>query len=113
VSVAGEIVITGRDFYDFDAKYLGAPGIDLVCPAELARRARRDAAHRRPAFEAVGGEGLSGRLLLHGHRVLRQRGEHDAGLHADLDVPDVLDRVGSQLPRPHHSSSSSRSALIG
>ena len=29
------IVITGREFYDFDAKYLGAAGIDLVCPADL------------------------------------------------------------------------------
>lgn len=60
VSVAGEIVITGRDFYDFDAKYLGAPGIDLVCPAELApgelAEMQRIAAR---AFEAVGGEGLS------------------------------------------------------
>lgn len=60
VSVAGEIVITGRDFYDFDAKYLGAPGIDLVCPAELGdgelAEMQRVAAR---AFEAVGGEGLS------------------------------------------------------
>lgn len=60
VSVAGEIVISGRDFYDFDAKYLGADGIDLVCPAdvhpgELAAMQRIAA----QAFEAVGGEGLS------------------------------------------------------
>lgn len=33
--VAGEIVFTGREFYDFDAKYLGASGVDLRCPAEL------------------------------------------------------------------------------
>lgn len=60
VSVAGEIVVTGRDFYDFDAKYLDASGVDLVCPAELGdgelfelqRIARR-------AFEALGGEGLA------------------------------------------------------
>ncbi|HOQ21512.1 D-alanine--D-alanine ligase family protein [Microbacterium paulum] len=60
VSVAGEIVISGREFYDFDAKYLGAPGIDLVCPAALApgelAEMQRIAAR---AFEAVGGEGLS------------------------------------------------------
>lgn len=60
VSVAGEIVISGREFYDFEAKYLGAPGIDLVCPAalqpgELAEMQRIAAR----AFEAVGGEGLS------------------------------------------------------
>ncbi|WP_299086950.1 D-alanine--D-alanine ligase family protein [uncultured Microbacterium sp.] len=60
VSVAGEIVITGRDFYDFEAKYQGAAGIDLVCPAELApgelAEMQRIAAR---AFEAVGGEGLA------------------------------------------------------
>ncbi|AZS43978.1 D-alanine--D-alanine ligase [Microbacterium oleivorans] len=60
VSVAGEIVVSGRDFYDFEAKYLGAPGIDLVCPADLhdgeLREMQRIAAQ---AFEAVGGQGLS------------------------------------------------------
>ncbi|MCD5346837.1 D-alanine--D-alanine ligase family protein [Agromyces sp. S2-1-8] len=60
VSVAGEIVVTGREFYDFEAKYLDAPGVELVCPAdlgdgelfELQRVARR-------AFEAIGGQGLA------------------------------------------------------
>jgi D-alanine-D-alanine ligase len=56
----GEIVITGREFYDFEAKYLDAPGIDLVCPAQLAdgelAEMQRIAAR---AFEAVGGEGLA------------------------------------------------------
>ncbi|MCT9820342.1 D-alanine--D-alanine ligase [Microbacterium sp. W1N] len=60
VSVAGEIVISGRDFYDFDAKYLGADGIELVCPAELGdgelAEMQRIAAR---AFEAVGGQGLA------------------------------------------------------
>ncbi|CAI9386397.1 D-alanine--D-alanine ligase [Microbacterium sp. T2.11-28] len=60
VSVAGEIVITGREFYDFEAKYLDAPGIDLVCPADLRpgelAEMQRVAAR---AFEAVGGEGLA------------------------------------------------------
>ncbi len=60
VSTAGEVVVTGRDFYDFEAKYLDAPGVDLICPAglgdgelfELQRIARR-------AFEAIGCEGLA------------------------------------------------------
>ncbi|MDL5350465.1 D-alanine--D-alanine ligase family protein [Microbacterium sp. zg-YB36] len=60
VSVAGEIVVTGRAFYDFDAKYLDAPGVELVCPAtlfdgELAEMQRIAAR----AFEALGGEGLA------------------------------------------------------
>ncbi|NII71261.1 D-alanine-D-alanine ligase [Microbacterium ulmi] len=60
VSLAGEIVVTGRDFYDFEAKYLDAPGIELVCPADLREgelaEMQRIAAR---AFEAVGGEGLA------------------------------------------------------
>ncbi|KZE91103.1 D-alanine--D-alanine ligase [Microbacterium sp. TNHR37B] len=60
VSVAGEIVITGRDFYDFEAKYLDAPGIELACPADLREgelaEMQRIAAR---AFDAVGGEGLA------------------------------------------------------
>jgi D-alanine-D-alanine ligase len=60
VSLAGEIVVTGRDFYDFDAKYLDAPGIDLVCPAPLSDAElaeMQDLAAR--AFEAIGGAGLA------------------------------------------------------
>ncbi|WP_431247236.1 D-alanine--D-alanine ligase family protein [Leifsonia xyli] len=59
-SVAGEIVISGRDFYDFAAKYLDAPGIDLVCPADLTGgqlAEMRDLGVR--AFDAIGGEGLA------------------------------------------------------
>lgn len=60
VSVAGEIVITGREFYDFEAKYLDAAGIELVCPAELHEQElaemQRIAAR---AFEAIGGAGLA------------------------------------------------------
>lgn len=59
-SVAGEIVITGRDFYDFAAKYLDAPGIELVCPAALtdAELAEMQILGVR-AFDAIGGEGLA------------------------------------------------------
>lgn len=59
-SVAGEIVVTGRAFYDFEAKYLGAPGIDLVCPATLspAQLAEMQALALQ-AFEAIGAEGLA------------------------------------------------------
>jgi D-alanine-D-alanine ligase len=60
VSVAGEIAITGRDFYDFDAKYRGADGIRLICPADLGEqeldRMQQTAAR---AFEAIGGAGLA------------------------------------------------------
>lgn len=59
-SVAGEIVITGREFYDFEGKYLNAPGIDLVCPAVLSAaelQQIQDTAVR--AFNAIGAEGLA------------------------------------------------------
>jgi D-alanine-D-alanine ligase len=48
-SVGGEIVLGGETFYDFESKYLGAPGADLV---EMQRLAAL-------AFEAVDGTGLS------------------------------------------------------
>ncbi|NQX13697.1 D-alanine--D-alanine ligase [Microbacteriaceae bacterium VKM Ac-2855] len=59
-SVAGEIVVTGRDFYDFEAKYLDAPGIELVCPASMTPdELERMRALALQAFEAIGGEGLA------------------------------------------------------
>ena len=60
-SVVAEITVGGgHEFYDFAAKYLDAPGIDLVCPADLtdAQLAEmRDLGVR--AFDAIGAEGLS------------------------------------------------------
>ncbi|MET0813025.1 MAG: D-alanine--D-alanine ligase family protein [Microbacterium sp.] len=60
VSVAGEIVVSGREFYDFEAKYLDAPGIDLICPAELHDGELAEM-HRiaAMAFEAIGGQALA------------------------------------------------------
>nr|WP_221234270.1 D-alanine--D-alanine ligase family protein [Terrimesophilobacter mesophilus] len=60
VSVAGEVVVSNGGFYDFAAKYLNTPGVDLVCPADLdddvLAEMRRLAAL---AFEAIGGSGLA------------------------------------------------------
>ena len=59
-SVIGEIVVTGRDFYDFEAKYLGAGGVQLVLPAKVTDaefEAIRDAAVR--AFEGTQARTLS------------------------------------------------------
>lgn len=59
-SVAGEVVVSGRDFYDFAAKYLDAPGIDLICPADLDDAELADMADLAVrAFDAIGGEGLA------------------------------------------------------
>jgi D-alanine-D-alanine ligase len=59
-SVAGEVIMTGRDFYDFDAKYLDAPGVQLVCPADLRDEQLEEMSRIAvAAFEAIGAEGLS------------------------------------------------------
>ena len=59
-SVAGEIVLTGREFYDFEGKYLGGDGVELQCPAVLsgAELAEMQELAVR-AFEAIGAAGLS------------------------------------------------------
>ncbi|QZY52327.1 D-alanine--D-alanine ligase family protein [Leucobacter tenebrionis] len=59
-SVIGEIVFTGREFYDFEAKYLGAAGVELALPAQVTDaefEAIRDAAVR--AFEVTQCAGLA------------------------------------------------------
>lgn len=58
--LVGEIAISGRDFYDFDAKYRGAEGISLILPAEVSEAelaAIRSAA--TTAFEVAQCAGLA------------------------------------------------------
>lgn len=62
VSMPGEIRIVDedRDFYDFEAKYLGEESAELLCPADLPEDIIdrvQDLARR--TFEAVGCEGLA------------------------------------------------------
>lgn len=59
-SLPGEVVLTSRSFYDFEGKYLGGDGVDIVCPAEVGDdliTRLQDTAVR--AFEAVDGRGLA------------------------------------------------------
>ena len=59
-SVVGEIVFSGRDFYDYEAKYLGASGVDLELPANVTEeelRSLQDAAAE--AFELAQCGGLA------------------------------------------------------
>jgi D-alanine-D-alanine ligase len=60
VSVAGEIIVTGRDFYDFDAKYQDEDSVQLVIPAQITdtelQEMQKLAAR---AFDALGCEGLA------------------------------------------------------
>jgi len=60
VSVAGEIVVKGRDFYDFDAKYRDEASVDLIVPAALsAAELNEMQSIARRAFDAIGGSGLA------------------------------------------------------
>jgi len=59
-SLPGEIVLTTREFYDFEGKYLGGDGVEVVCPASLTdaeTAAVQELALR--AFRAVEGRGLA------------------------------------------------------
>lgn len=59
-SLPGEIVLTTREFYDFEGKYLGGDGAEVVCPADLADTdvaAIQELGIR--SFEAVDGRGLA------------------------------------------------------
>ena len=60
VSVAGEIIVTGREFYDFDAKYLDSNAAKLVCPAEVTEaQASQMQQLAKKAFRALGCSGLA------------------------------------------------------
>ena len=60
VSVAGEIVVTGRDFYDFEAKYQDEDSVDLIIPAKLSESELQEMQSiARRAFESLGCQGLA------------------------------------------------------
>ncbi|MEY2673953.1 MAG: hypothetical protein RLZZ514_518, partial [Actinomycetota bacterium] len=51
--------VKGRDFYDFEAKYLDEDSVDLVIPAQLTDDELQEMQEiARKAFQAIGGEGL-------------------------------------------------------
>jgi D-alanine-D-alanine ligase len=60
VSVAGEIIVTGRDFYDFDAKYQDEDSVQLVIPAKLTAAELQEMQKLAgQAFNSLGCEGLA------------------------------------------------------
>lgn len=60
VSVAGEIIVTGRDFYDFDAKYQDEDSVQLVIPAKISAEELQEMQKlAAKAFDALGCEGLA------------------------------------------------------
>ena len=106
-SVPGEIV-PGREFYDYDDKYL-TDGADLLVPADLGddeiaevqhlaiaayRALRVDGMARVDFFYEEGRPGLAG-----------ERAQHDPGLHSDLDVPEAVGGLGCPLRASSSTSS--------
>ena len=60
VSVAGEIIVSGRDFYDFDAKYQDEDSVQLVIPAKISEAELQEMQKlAAQAFDALGCEGLA------------------------------------------------------
>jgi len=60
VSIAGEIKVKGRDFYDFDAKYRDEASVDLIIPAEMDAAVLAEMqGWAKMAFAAIGGRGLA------------------------------------------------------
>ncbi len=60
-SAVGECaVVTGHDFYDFDAKYIHAEDVTLTCPADVPEAVSEEIRRLSVvAFEAAGCEGLA------------------------------------------------------
>jgi D-alanine-D-alanine ligase len=59
VSVAGEIIVRTREFYDFEAKYRDADAAELVCPADLTPAQLNEMQQiAKRAFNALGCYGL-------------------------------------------------------
>ena len=60
VSVAGEITVRGREFYDFEAKYVDSDAATLICPAEITPdELAKMQQMARKAFKALGCKGLA------------------------------------------------------
>jgi D-alanine-D-alanine ligase len=60
VSLAGEIKVTGREFYDFEAKYVDADAAELICPADLSKEELFEMQQlAKKAFQALGCSGLA------------------------------------------------------
>ena len=101
-SLPAEIrVAPGAQFYDFEAKYMPDSGTEFDVPPDLPdeviERVRTAAID---AFEALDCEGLArvDFFLADDGAAARERGQHDAGLHAGVDVPADVGGDRRRLP---------------
>ena len=101
-SVPAEIrLVRGHDWYDFEAKYLD-DACEFDVPADLSpAMTATGAGGRLPRVHRAGLRRTGpGRLLHRRRRRDRQRGQHDAGVHADLDVPADVGGHRASTTRP-------------
>ncbi len=114
-SVPGEIVVTGHEFYDFEAKYLPDEGTRLVVPADVSDDVAGEiAAMACRAFDVLSCEGLArvdfflddtGRVLV--NELNTMPGFTPSSMFpllwkaTGLDYPELVDRlVRTALARP-------------
>ena len=99
-SIPGEIVLTGSDWYDYEAKYRPG-GMELVVPARLPERGARGRAPAR--LRHVRARRLRRprprRLLRRGRRAgAGQRAQHAPGLHGTSVYPKLWEATGVHFP---------------
>ena len=111
-SVAGEIT-PGADFYDYEDKYEDGAELLIPAPARATTSWPRSSGSRSAAYRACKVEGLARVDFFYedGSRgprhagLARQRDQHDAGVHPDLDVPEDVGGRRARLPVTHRPNS--------
>ena len=103
-SVAGEIVPTGHEFYDYEAKYLDDHGAAAVDPGRHLQPDTLEQIQRLAvaAFRAIDGAGMARVDFFpceDGTGVWVNESQHDPGVHRHLDVPAAVGGLGPGLPR--------------
>ena len=106
-SVVGEI-IPGKEFYDYEAKYLSEGSVpDHSCPAHPVRN-QADPRHGGGGVSSLRPRRPGACRFPHGARrpatYLPQRSEHSPRLHPDQHVPQAVAGHRHPLPRPDHAS---------
>ena len=99
----GEVRTGGEhEFYDFEAKYLADQHTEIDIPADLPAGTEQELrAMAVRAFDALSCEGLArvDFFVMPDGSLVDQRAQHDARLHAHLDVSADVGRVRVVLPR--------------
>ena len=106
-SVVGEI-IPGKEFYDYEAKYLSEGSVPVI-PAKISRaQSRRDSRDGRGGIQGLRSFGLGARGLPDGSgrqgAHLGERSEYDAWVHADQHVSKAVGSFGAELQRADHAA---------